>query len=183
MCFFSVYMQILIYFEFQNDLCSRWTFGEADSAFAHRRIRFWRKGRCGPGPFRRGSGGSRAPHWRCLCAQDPSKGWHFGATKCMLWYEICISSHCILFDYTILPACRPTLLILFAFKVIIYLLCPTVDSLMWWQVSFYEEERDIMAKATSPWITQLHYAFQDRRNLYLVMDYHPGGDLLSLLTR
>lgn len=28
------------------------------------------------------------------------------------------------------------------------------------QVAFYEEERDIMAKATSPWITQLEYAFQ-----------------------
>ena len=25
-------------------------------------------------------------------------------------------------------------------------------------------------------------AFQDAKNLYLVMDYHPGGDLLSLLS-
>ena len=23
----------------------------------------------------------------------------------------------------------------------------------------------------------MHYAFQDRQNLYLVMDYLPGGDL------
>ncbi|XP_050410841.1 citron rho-interacting kinase [Patella vulgata] len=50
-------------------------------------------------------------------------------------------------------------------------------------ISFYEEERDIMAQASSPWITQLHYAFQDSTNLYLVMDFHPGGDLLSLLSR
>jgi citron Rho-interacting kinase len=50
-------------------------------------------------------------------------------------------------------------------------------------VSFYEEERDIMARANSPWLTQLQYAFQDQANLYLVMDFHPGGDLLSLLNR
>ena len=40
-----------------------------------------------------------------------------------------------------------------------------------------------MAKASSPWITQLQYAFQDHHNLYLVMEFHPGGDLLSLLAR
>ncbi|GFR81497.1 serine/threonine-protein kinase CBK1, partial [Elysia marginata] len=40
-----------------------------------------------------------------------------------------------------------------------------------------------MATTTSPWITQLHYAFQDSTNLYLVMDFHAGGDLLSLLSR
>lgn len=50
-------------------------------------------------------------------------------------------------------------------------------------VAFYEEERDIMAKANSPWITQLQYAFQDRHNLYLVMHFHPGGDLFALLER
>ncbi|XP_060064915.1 citron Rho-interacting kinase-like [Ylistrum balloti] len=51
------------------------------------------------------------------------------------------------------------------------------------EISFYEEERDIMAKATSPWITRLHYAFQDSLNLHLVMDFHAGGDLLTLLSR
>ncbi|KAG7169946.1 Citron Rho-interacting kinase-like [Homarus americanus] len=51
------------------------------------------------------------------------------------------------------------------------------------KIAFYEEERDIMAKATSPWITQLQYAFQDTQQLYLVMEFHPGGDLLSLLDR
>ncbi|XP_078681542.1 citron Rho-interacting kinase-like isoform X2 [Branchiostoma floridae x Branchiostoma belcheri] len=50
-------------------------------------------------------------------------------------------------------------------------------------VAFFEEERDIMARATSPWITSLQYAFQDRTSLYLVMDFHPGGDLLNLLGR
>jgi len=40
-----------------------------------------------------------------------------------------------------------------------------------------------MAHANSEWITQVHYAFQDKHNLYLAMDFHPGGDLLSLLNR
>ncbi|NXE11386.1 CTRO kinase, partial [Lophotis ruficrista] len=51
------------------------------------------------------------------------------------------------------------------------------------QVSFFEEERSILSQSTSPWIPQLQYAFQDRKNLYLVMEYQPGGDLLSLLNR
>uniref|UniRef100_A0A5F9D3Y5 Citron Rho-interacting kinase n=1 Tax=Oryctolagus cuniculus TaxID=9986 RepID=A0A5F9D3Y5_RABIT len=51
------------------------------------------------------------------------------------------------------------------------------------QVSFFEEERNILSRSTSPWIPQLQYAFQDKDNLYLVMEYQPGGDLLSLLNR
>jgi len=49
--------------------------------------------------------------------------------------------------------------------------------------AFFENERDVMATATSPWITSLQYAFQDMHNLYLVMEFHPGGDLLALLDR
>ena len=51
------------------------------------------------------------------------------------------------------------------------------------QVAFFMEERDIMARAQSCWITQLQYAFQDKAHLYFVMEFHPGGDLLSLLSR
>ena len=40
-----------------------------------------------------------------------------------------------------------------------------------------------MAWANSPWLTCLHYAFQDSSSLYLVMDYHPGGDLFSIMER
>lgn len=50
-------------------------------------------------------------------------------------------------------------------------------------VAFFEEERDIMAFANNPWITSLQYAFQDFESLYFVMDFHPGGDLLSLLAK
>ncbi|XP_072456396.1 citron Rho-interacting kinase [Notamacropus eugenii] len=51
------------------------------------------------------------------------------------------------------------------------------------EVLFFEEERSILSRSASPWIPQLHYAFQDKENLYLVMEYLPGGDLLSLLNR
>ena len=40
--------------------------------------------------------------------------------------------------------------------------------------AFFWEERDIMAYANSEWIIQLHYAFQDAKFLYMVMDYMPG---------
>ena len=49
--------------------------------------------------------------------------------------------------------------------------------------AFFENERNIMANGSSPWLTALEYAFQDHENLYLVMEFHPGGDLLSFLTR
>uniref|UniRef100_A0A6I8N5Y4 Citron Rho-interacting kinase n=1 Tax=Ornithorhynchus anatinus TaxID=9258 RepID=A0A6I8N5Y4_ORNAN len=51
------------------------------------------------------------------------------------------------------------------------------------QVLFFEEERSILSRSSSPWIPQLQYAFQDKENLYLVMEYLPGGDLFSLLNR
>ncbi|XP_053325723.1 citron Rho-interacting kinase isoform X2 [Spea bombifrons] len=51
------------------------------------------------------------------------------------------------------------------------------------QVSFFEEERSILCNHVSPWIPQLQYAFQDKDNLYLVMQYLPGGDLFSLMNR
>ncbi|KJH53245.1 kinase domain protein [Dictyocaulus viviparus] len=48
--------------------------------------------------------------------------------------------------------------------------------------AFFWEERDIMAHANSEWIVRLHYAFQDQRYLYMVMEYMPGGDLVNLMT-
>jgi len=39
-----------------------------------------------------------------------------------------------------------------------------------------------MAHANSPWIVQLHFAFQDQKYLYMVMDYMPGGDLVNLMS-
>lgn len=44
-------------------------------------------------------------------------------------------------------------------------------------------ERSIMSQAKSEWITKLRFAFQDRKYLYLIMEYCPGGDLRALLDR
>ena len=35
-----------------------------------------------------------------------------------------------------------------------------------------------MAHANSEWIVQLHFAFQDTKYLYMVMDYMPGEILM-----
>ena len=40
-----------------------------------------------------------------------------------------------------------------------------------------------MAQANSQWLASLHYAFQDREKLYLVMEFYPGGDLLTIMQR
>lgn len=48
--------------------------------------------------------------------------------------------------------------------------------------AFFWEERYIMAHADSEWIVQLHYAFQDSKYLYMVMEYMPGGDIVSLMS-
>ncbi|RUS78321.1 hypothetical protein EGW08_013925, partial [Elysia chlorotica] len=48
--------------------------------------------------------------------------------------------------------------------------------------AYYWEEREIMANANSEWIVQLHFAFQNHKFLYMVMDYMPGGDLVNLMS-
>uniref|UniRef100_A0A667XYB8 Citron Rho-interacting kinase n=1 Tax=Myripristis murdjan TaxID=586833 RepID=A0A667XYB8_9TELE len=50
-------------------------------------------------------------------------------------------------------------------------------------VVFHEEERRILALNSSPWIPQLLCAFQDKEQVYLAMEYLPGGDLMALLNR
>lgn len=40
-----------------------------------------------------------------------------------------------------------------------------------------------MAHANSEWIVQLHFAFQDQKYLYMVMDYMPGKFLVSDLNK
>ncbi|KJE88721.1 Cdc42-binding protein kinase beta [Capsaspora owczarzaki ATCC 30864] len=49
--------------------------------------------------------------------------------------------------------------------------------------AFYWQERDVMAASNTPWIISLHYAFQDEKYLYLVMDFVPGGDLVTILSK
>ncbi|RXN01501.1 Serine/threonine-protein kinase MRCK alpha [Acipenser ruthenus] len=51
------------------------------------------------------------------------------------------------------------------------------------EIARFQEEREVMVRGDRRWITELHYAFQDDNNLYLVMDYYVGGDLLTLLSK
>jgi serine/threonine protein kinase len=35
----------------------------------------------------------------------------------------------------------------------------------------------------NPWVVKLHFSFQDPNNLYLVMEYLAGGDLMTILMK
>ena len=49
------------------------------------------------------------------------------------------------------------------------------------QVLHVKAEQEVLAKSNSEWIVELKYSFQDHDYLYLVMEFLPGGDLMSLL--
>jgi len=51
------------------------------------------------------------------------------------------------------------------------------------QIMHVRTEREIMITSNSPWIVNLKYSFQDDQYLYLVMDFLPGGDFMSLLMK
>ncbi|XP_029449944.1 serine/threonine-protein kinase LATS1 isoform X2 [Rhinatrema bivittatum] len=57
------------------------------------------------------------------------------------------------------------------------------DVLLRNQVAHVKAERDILAEADNEWVVRLYYSFQDKDNLYFIMDYIPGGDMMSLLIR
>lgn len=44
-------------------------------------------------------------------------------------------------------------------------------------------ERDVLAESNSPWVVQLYYSFQDPSYLYLIMEFLPGGDLMTMLIK
>jgi serine/threonine-protein kinase MRCK len=58
-----------------------------------------------------------------------------------------------------------------------------VEMLKRHQTACFREERDVLVFGDQDWITTLHYAFQDTTNLYFVMDYYVGGDVLTLLSK
>mmetsp|Transcript_6930 Transcript_6930/g.7833 ORF Transcript_6930/g.7833 Transcript_6930/m.7833 type:complete len:183 (-) Transcript_6930:766-1314(-) len=51
------------------------------------------------------------------------------------------------------------------------------------QITHVRAEKDILSHAKIPWIVDLKCSFQDFNNLYLVMEYLPGGDLMNLLIK
>jgi len=53
------------------------------------------------------------------------------------------------------------------------------------QIFHVRAERDALAltNASNPWIVKLYYSFQDQNYLYLIMEYVPGGDMMTWLIK
>ncbi|XP_027905272.1 serine/threonine-protein kinase tricorner-like [Vigna unguiculata] len=51
------------------------------------------------------------------------------------------------------------------------------------QVEHVRAERNVLAEVASDCIVKLFYSFQDDEHLYLIMEYLPGGDIMTLLMR
>ncbi|KAF8914633.1 kinase-like domain-containing protein [Mucidula mucida] len=51
------------------------------------------------------------------------------------------------------------------------------------QLAHVRAERDVLAESNSPWVVQLFYSFQDPSYLYLIMEFLPGGDLMTMLIK
>ena len=51
------------------------------------------------------------------------------------------------------------------------------------QIAHVRAERDILMEADNPWVVRMYYSFQDTYNLYLVMEFLPGGDMMALLIK
>jgi len=51
------------------------------------------------------------------------------------------------------------------------------------QLAHVRAERDVLAESNSPWVVQLYYSFQDSQFLYLLMEFLPGGDLMTMLIK
>lgn len=51
------------------------------------------------------------------------------------------------------------------------------------QLAHVRAERDILAEADSPWVVKLQTTFQDQTFLYMLMEFLPGGDLMTMLIK
>jgi protein-serine/threonine kinase len=51
------------------------------------------------------------------------------------------------------------------------------------QLAHVRSERDILAESDSPWVVKLHTTFQDHTFLYMLMEFLPGGDLMTMLIK
>ena len=51
------------------------------------------------------------------------------------------------------------------------------------QIEHIRAEQNILAQANTSWLVKLQYSFKDDINLYLVMEFMAGGDLMSLLMK
>ncbi|KAK0636563.1 serine/threonine-protein kinase orb6 [Bombardia bombarda] len=51
------------------------------------------------------------------------------------------------------------------------------------QLAHVRAERDILAESDSPWVVKLYTTFQDVNFLYMLMEFLPGGDLMTMLIK
>lgn len=51
------------------------------------------------------------------------------------------------------------------------------------QLAHVRAERDILAESDSPWVVKLFTTFQDVNFLYMLMEFLPGGDLMTMLIK
>lgn len=51
------------------------------------------------------------------------------------------------------------------------------------QVAHVRAERDVLVEADHQWVVKMYYSFQDAMNLYLIMEFLPGGDMMTLLMK
>jgi protein-serine/threonine kinase len=51
------------------------------------------------------------------------------------------------------------------------------------QLAHVRSERDILAESDSPWVVKLFTTFQDAYFLYMLMEFLPGGDLMTMLIK
>ena len=51
------------------------------------------------------------------------------------------------------------------------------------QVAHVRAERDILVEVDHTWVVKMFYSFQDTENLYLVMEFLAGGDVMTLLMK
>ena len=48
------------------------------------------------------------------------------------------------------------------------------------QLAHVRAERDVLVEADHTWVVKMYYSFQDPVNLYLIMEFLPGGDLMTV---
>lgn len=58
-----------------------------------------------------------------------------------------------------------------------------INNIIILQVEHVKAERNLLAEVDSGCIVQLYCSFQDEEYLYLIMEYLPGGDMMTLLMR
>ena len=51
------------------------------------------------------------------------------------------------------------------------------------QVAHVRAERDVLVEADHQWVVKMYFSFQDPVNLYLIMEFLPGGDMMTLLMK